>query len=130
MLYVRGERDSLYGHHKVMLGFNRDIGFLFWAVIEAQGRESELMEFAFVDIIINGEEMKIDISDRCSREPVGIYVNVIASISPAEARVVAQSKSFGVHIRMSREAGIHLGIAAMSTEGGEDQLQTLLENVG
>ena len=35
MLYVRGERDSLYGHHKVMLSFMRSSGFMFWAVIEA-----------------------------------------------------------------------------------------------
>ncbi|WP_217540236.1 hypothetical protein, partial [Stenotrophomonas sp. GbtcB23] len=41
-LYVRGERDSLYGHHKMLFGFAKPDGFFVNAVIETQGREQEL----------------------------------------------------------------------------------------
>jgi hypothetical protein len=128
-LYVRGERDSFYGHHKVMLHFRRDAGFLFHAVIEAQGRESELTTFPLVEITVNGEHHKIDISQRASRTSAGIYLNVLATLSKEEARALAYSDSFGVQIRASNEAPFFLGIAPMSTDGGKEQLTSFFETL-
>jgi hypothetical protein len=125
MIYVRGERDSLYGHHKVMLVYMKAVGFLFWAVIEAQAREDELMSFGLVEIVINGEETRIDITDRCNRNISGSYVNILAEITEEEARVLAFSESFGVQVRFSNEVGVFLGIAAVDTNGGREQLETL-----
>lgn len=129
VMYVRGERDSLYGHHKVMLCNAKGVGFLFWAVIEAQGREHELTTFGLVEVVVNGEEVRIDISQRCVRTVNGIYVNVLARISEEEAKTIAFSESFGVQIRFTSEAPIFLGIAAMSTEGGREQLQTFFNTL-
>lgn len=128
-LYVRGERDSFYGHHKVMLHFHRDTGFLFHAVIEAQGRESELTTFPLVEITVNGDDHKIDISQRASRTSVGIYLNVIATLSKEEARALAYSDSFGVQVKASNEAPVFLGIAPMSTDGGKEQLTSFFETL-
>jgi hypothetical protein len=72
IMYVRGERDSLYGHHKVMLCYSKGAGFMFWAVIESQGREHELTSFGLVEIVLNGEDNKIDISQRCERLGSGL----------------------------------------------------------
>ena len=124
MLYVRGERDSIWGHHKVMLGYVKGHGFQFWAVIEAQGREDQLNNFGLVEIVVNGEEIKIDISERCQRATFGIYVNVISEITQAEAKLIAYSDSFGVQVRFSTEADMFLGISAMSTDGGKETLET------
>jgi hypothetical protein len=124
VLYVRGERDSIFGHHKVMLLFIKGAGFTFHAVIEAQGRENELTTFPLVEIVVNGEEKKIDISNRCDRTVAGMYVNVVAELTQKEARLLAYSESFGVHIRGSKEAGMFLGIAPMDTAGGQEQLDT------
>lgn len=124
IMYVRGMRDSLFGHHKVMLCYGKGAGFLFWAVIESLGRERELTEFGLVEIAINREDERIDISSRCEREVEGIYVNVLSRISEDEARAIALSESFGIQIRSSNKSPIFLGISAMSTQGGKDQLQT------
>jgi len=129
ILYVRGERDSLFGHHKVMLCYVKGVGFLFWAVIEALGRERELTEFGLIEIVVNGEDNRIDISDRCDRVVYGIYVNVISRLTEDEARVIAFSDSFGVQIRFSSEAHVFFGISALSTEGGRDQLQTFFNTL-
>jgi hypothetical protein len=128
-LYVRGERDSLYGHHKVMLHFRRDAVFIFHAVIEAQGRDKELTTFPMVEIVVNGEDRRIDISRRALRTSVGIYVNVMADLSQEEARTLAYSDSFGVQVRASSEAPVFLGIAAMSTDGGKEQLESFFETL-
>lgn len=124
MMYVRGERDSIYGRHKVMLGFAKDAGFFFWAVIEAQNRFEELTSFGVVEINLNGEEVKIDISDECERFQVGTDVHVFAKISNDQARIISESESFGVQIKFVREAPTFLGIGAMETEGGVEQLST------
>lgn len=124
IMYVRGERDSLYGHHKVMLCYSKGAGFMFWAVIESQGREHELMSFGLVEIVVNTEDIRIDISQRCERQVNGIYTNVLARITEDEARTIAFSESFGVHIRFSDQADLFLGISAVSTDGGKEQLET------
>lgn len=126
MIYARGERDSLYGHHKILFGYIKGSGFIFWAVIEAQGREDQMISFELVEIVLNGEEKRIDISDRCARVPSGgIYVNVFVKITETEARAIAYSTSVGVHIRFSSDAPVFLGIAAMTTAGGTEQLETI-----
>ncbi|MFK0686773.1 hypothetical protein ACFX5Q_00995 [Mesorhizobium sp. IMUNJ 23033] len=51
-------------------------------------------------------------------------MNIIANVTDVEARMMAYSLSFGVHIRTSKEAEVFLGISAMSTDGGTEQLQT------
>jgi hypothetical protein len=124
-MYVRGGRDSLFGHHKVMLGFHKEFGFYFHAVIESQGREDELTSFGLVEIVINGEEIRLDISRRCVRDVFGIYVNIKTLISEEEAKMIAFSDSFGVQVRFSSDADLFFGISAVDTAGGQDQLQSL-----
>ena len=129
IMYVRGERDSLFGHHKIMLCYAKGAGFMFWAVIESQGREDELTNFGLVEIFVNGEDIRIDISQRCLRAVSGIYINVISRITEDEACTIAFSESFGVRIRTCNEAPMFLGISAVSTEGGKEQLQTFYNTV-
>lgn len=129
ILYVRGERDSLFGHHKVMLCFSRDVGFLFWAVIESQGREKELTGFSLVEITLNNENVRMDISNRCERKVLGIYVNVMSRISEDEARQIAFSESCGIQIRFSDLATVFLGVSEISTDGGRDQLRTFFSTL-
>ncbi|EKE71092.1 hypothetical protein [Celeribacter baekdonensis] len=124
IMYVRGERDSIYGRHKVMLGFIKDAGFFFSAVIEAQNRFEELTGFGVVEITLNGEDIKFDISDECERFTIGTDVHVFAKISNDQARIISESESIGVQVKFVREAPTFLGIGAMDTEGGVEQLST------
>jgi hypothetical protein len=125
MIYVRGERDSIYGYHKVMLAYINGVGLHFWAVIDAQGREDELTSFELVEIVVNGEDLKIDVSNRCLRSAFGACVHILVRLTKDEAQLLAFSDSFGVHVRDSSEAEMFLGIAAMSTNGGREELETL-----
>ncbi|MBZ5759526.1 MULTISPECIES: hypothetical protein [Rhizobium] len=123
--WVRGERDSLWGHGKVILIYSKTDGFSFAALIETMGRDKELMSFPLVEIVVNGEDIRIDISDRCARAPSGIYTMFMASLVENEACLLAFSKSFGIQIRGSPQAEIFFGIAAVSTDGAEGKLQGL-----
>jgi hypothetical protein len=125
IIYVRGVRDSMFGHHKVMLGHGKDAGFLFFAVVEALGRHRELTEFKLVEIVINDEDTRIDISSRCDRSINGIDVVILCELTDDEAKLISKSDSFGVQIRASNEAEIFLGVSAMSTKGGQEKLDTL-----
>lgn len=124
IMYVRGERDTIYGHQKVMLCYAKDHGFMFCAIVESQGREDELTSFELVEIIVNGEAIRIDVSKRCERQVSGIYTHILARISDDEARTIAFSQSFGLQIRFSGDAEVFLGISAVSTDEGKEKLQT------
>jgi hypothetical protein len=125
VIYVKGERDSLFGHGKVMLCYSKVDRFTFCAMVEAMGREHELTNFGLVEIVVDGEDTRIDISDRCARVIHGIYVMIFAKISETEARTLAYSTSFGVQVRTNSAAEIFLGIAAVSTVGGDAKLKGL-----
>ncbi|OVE87969.1 hypothetical protein B7W89_18780 [Agrobacterium tumefaciens] len=121
-MWVRGERDSLFGHGKVLLVYSKKDGFAFSALVETMGRDNELMNHPLVEIVVNDEDIRIDISDRCARAPSGIYTIFIANISKSEAQLLATSKSFGIQVRASAQAEIFLGIAAIPTAGAESKL--------
>lgn len=129
VLYVRGERDSIFGHHKVMLAYSKRAGFMYWAVIEAQGREEELTSLGLVEIVLNDEETRIDISDRCERVVAGIYVHILTNLTHDEARSIAFARSLGVHVRFCVDAPMFLGVTPMSTHGGREQLETLFNSL-
>ncbi len=127
MMYVRGERQTIYGHQKVMLAYIKSLGFHFWAVIESQGREEELTTMGLVEITLNGEDVRIDISDRCVREVFGNYVNILSALTLEEARTISCSDSFGVQVRFSNDADMFLGIDGLPTRDGMEQLSTFFD---
>ncbi|MES2815959.1 MAG: hypothetical protein V4720_13745 [Pseudomonadota bacterium] len=129
ILYVKGERDSVYGHHKMMLCYAKGSGFQFWSVIEAQGREDELTKNQLVEVTLNDESERIDISDRCIRSVSGIYVHVFSRLSVEEARKIALSLSFGVQIRHSPTSQVFLGVAEMRVDQEADIVKTFFDNL-
>lgn len=125
-IYVRGERDNIYGHHKIILTYERSSGFQVLAMIEAQGRENELATFGVVEIVIGEDERLIDVSDRCERKLNGIYVGISAKITIDEARVLANAESFGLRVRATKQADMFLGVSPMETVGGKDMLRSIV----
>ncbi|WP_309140455.1 hypothetical protein [Ensifer sp. ENS10] len=130
VLYVRGERDNLYGHHKMLLGFAKPAGFFIHAVIESQGREKELTEFPLVELVIGETEHTIiDLSARCARAVEGIYTNISSDLTKQEAEQVACSDAFGIRVRGGPDAELFLGVGTMSTEGGATKLRSFFHNL-
>ncbi|WP_340584066.1 hypothetical protein [Brucella pseudintermedia] len=126
-LYIRGERDSLYGHHKMILGATKNGGFYVHAVIESQGREEHLTQFPLVELVFGGENEKvIDISDTAVRTVVGIYTNILAPISNDDAIELLNYNGIGLRVRGSKDAGMFLGIAPMSIDGSEDLVRSFI----
>jgi len=129
-IYVRGERDTIFGHQKLMLGSGGPGKRYFHAVVESQGREEELTKFPLVEIVVNDEERFIDISSKCLRQVIGIYTNVFCDLELEEFEDLAASKSFGIYIRSSKSAEIFFGIAPISTSGAEDLIGSFVKNLG
>lgn len=128
-LYVRGERDSLYGHHKMILGFTKGAGFYLHAVIESQGREDELTSAPLVELVVGDEESVTDLSNRSHRSVNGIYTNILCFITNDEAQTIASSSGFGLRVRFSPDAPMFLGIAPMSTDGASDMLTSFVHSL-
>ena len=113
-----------------MLGYVKDTGFMLYALIEAQGRENELISFPVVQIVANGESVMIDVSQRCARVPTGMYVYVFLKLTVDEARTLAYSDSFGIIIKLSDDAPVFLGMASMDTMAGKEQLHAIFRLAG
>ncbi len=128
-IYVRGERDNLFGHHKMLLCFNKEEGFIAYAVIESLGREQELTTFPLVELVLetdNSDESVVDISDRCVRTIRGIYTNISASITHVEASAIAKSEGFGIRVRAGDDAPLFLGIGPMKVGDGRNLIETFV----
>lgn len=131
LLYVRGERDLLYGHHQIIIGYTKESGYFLHAVIESQGRERELCEFPLVECLIGyRDEDAVDVSQHVERSVAGIYTNVFMRISREEALKISRADGVGMRIRAAADAPIFLGIAPMSMKGSEDLLRSFIENLG
>lgn len=129
VLYAKGERDSFYGHHKLLACYTRPT-FYIHAVIESQGREQELTEFPLVELVVGMDESHIrDVSARCSREVTGPYTNIIVESTLQEAHELVHSNGFGLRLRANSNSPIFLGIAPMSTKTGRDLLTSFVHNV-
>ena len=127
IIYVRGERDSVYGHQKIIIGFAKGAGFFIHAVIESQGREEELLAMPFVEVVVGmSEKRSIDVSSLSERDIHGIYTNVVAPISNADAMEICNSDGFGLRLRWTLEAPVFLGVAPMSTATGGDILRSFV----
>lgn len=125
-LYVRGERDTYFGHQKLLLTYNPDkIQFDFTAVFEARNREEELNMMRQVDIECDSH--MINVSSRSYRtEIINGYFIIAIPISINEARMIAASESAGVYMRFGPEAPTYLGISGMRVESGRHFLTGLI----
>lgn len=127
VIYLRGERDSIYGHHKMILGFEKLTGFFVHAVIESQGREEELTTMPLVELVVGQSEKRIiDISSRVERSVIGIYTNIATRITADEAIEISASDGFGLRLRWTNKADIFLGIAPMDTKSGSDEIHSFV----
>lgn len=128
-LYVRGERDSIFGHHKLCLGFAKP-QFYLQAVIESQGRAEQLTQFGLVELVIGPNDRRIiDLSERALRFDGGFYTNVFSTLSPEEVRELAESEGFGLRVRFGPDADVFLGIDIMMTSGSEDLLKSFVNSL-
>ena len=129
LIYVRGERDSLFGRHKVMLKYSKATGFMFWGLFEAQGRHKELTELPLVEITHGEDEETIDVSAKSVRLSAGEDVNIFVPLSEDEAIFLANSTAFGVQVRASPDAPLFLGASPLDTSSGTEQLTSFVNAI-
>lgn len=126
MSYVRGERDTFFGHQKILL-FVEPVSknFYFVGIFETRNREEELNMMAQIDMEINSHN--IDVSSRnCRRKIYNGYFHIYIPISVDEAREIATSASAGVMMRFTSESPMFLGISGMKLESGRHLLNGLI----
>lgn len=126
-IYVRAQRDTIYGLQKLIVGYMKPMGFYVHAVFECQGRDRELSSFPLVEVTMNGESVRWDVSPRATRQIVNGFMNVIVPVSAEEARQMAESPSFGLQIRFSSMADLFFGIGEVPIDAdGRGRLDTLV----
>lgn len=126
-IYVRAQRDTIYGLQKLILGYVRTGGFYVHAIFECQGRDQELTAFPLVEVTMNNESIRWDVSSRAARQIMNGFINVFVPVSSEEAREISGSRTFGLQIRFSNLADLFLGIGDMTIDtDGRGRLDTLV----
>lgn len=126
-IYVRAQRDTIYGLQKLIIGHMNEMGFYIHAVMECQGRDRELSGFPLVEVVLGDESARLDVSSRAARHILNGFMNVLVPISAEEARKVVDSPTVGLQIRFSDLADMFFGIGDVAVDAsGREKLDTLV----
>ena len=109
-LYLKAERDSIYGHQKILLYCPPKSPIFLHMIYEAQGRDKELMNFPAHTVVIGDRTYR---QKPVHKEIQNGYFNAIYSLSRAQAESLRSARSVGAMVQGSYEAPMFLGIDDM-----------------
>jgi hypothetical protein len=109
-LYLKAERDSIYGHQKILLYCRPKSPIFFHMIYEAQGREDELMSMVAHTLIIGDRTYR---QTPVHKEIHNGYFNAIYALSRPQAEILRSAQKIGAMVQGSYEAPMFLGIDDM-----------------
>ena len=126
MLYLKGERDTIYGIQKFMLVFPSK-GNMFLHMIFDGGRDAESF------LLMETDELSIDQESialhelRVSRFIANGLINAEYAITPDILGKLRAAKSIGYHLRHSTEAPMFVGFDGLPFKEGAAKLAGLID---
>lgn len=126
-IYLRGSRDSIHGIHKIILFHGRSNRVAFWAFIESQGRDIELLVYDSVEIIDKNEK-PLDVSKRIIlRQSYNGFVNILIELKKKELKKIIDTGAIGIIVRYDNKSPIFFGISPMHLGEYSDMVNGFLK---
>jgi hypothetical protein len=125
ILYLKGERDTVYGINKFLLFCPPQSGMVLHVIFDAQRRDRELTNFPAHSLLIDHQEYPI-VSGW--RQMTNGWFNSEYVLNDEELRAIANASSVGLIVRSSYGAPIFLGFDDMPFEDGAKKLVGLLNS--
>jgi hypothetical protein len=126
-LYLKGERDTVYGVNKFILLCDRGAVVQLHIIFDPQGREEEVMGFRAHSLVIDGKDEPISPAGKSIQNG---WFNAHYRLSSKQVRAVRSATSVGLIVRGSYEAPIFLGFNNMRFQEASSKLQGLLNTCG
>lgn len=126
VIYPKGERDTVYGLQKIIVGCDTRLRALgLYGIFEVQGRGEQILAMPRVDIQIDSEPW-LDISERSARKVADGFANFVSPLSRDEALAIAKAERVGLILRFTTESPTFLGISGMELAGGRQPILDLI----
>ncbi len=126
MLYLKGERETIYGIQKFMLVFPSK-GNMFFYVIFGGGKDAESILLMETDqLAIDGEIIPLH-ELRVSRVNDNGLINAMYRVTPEILSKLRTAKSIGYHLQYSTLAAVFVGFDSFPFEEGAAKLAGLID---
>ena len=126
MLYLKGERDTVYGLQKFLLVFPPK-GNMFFYIIFGGGRSEEtILTMEFDQLSIDSEIVPLN-DLRVSRFSDHGRINIMYQMTPDILTKLRAAKMIGYHLRHSRDAAMFVGFDAFPFQDGASKLPGLID---
>jgi ATP-dependent protease ClpP protease subunit len=125
LIYLKGERETVFGVNKFILFCERGKGVSLYVVFDPQGREDEVMTLGAHSLVINGKDAPITAAQKSIKNG---WFNVAYSLSSMQVRQIRQASTVGLIVRPTYQAAIFLGFDKMQFKEGASKLEGLLNS--
>jgi hypothetical protein len=126
MLYLKGERDTVYGLQKFLLVFPSK-GNMFFYIIFGGGRSEEtILTMEFDQLSIDSEIVPLN-DLRVSRFSDHGRINIMYQMTPDILTKLRAAKMIGYHLRHSTDAAMFVGFDAFPFQDGASKLPGLID---
>lgn len=122
MIYLKGERDTVYGINKFMIICLPGGKEVLYIIFDPQGRAEEVKKMGAQSLVIDGES--IPISKYLIERPTehNGWINASFELPPSLLNKLRGARTVGVIFRFTFEAPIFLGFDSMDFAEGEKKL--------
>jgi hypothetical protein len=126
LLYLKGERDTMYGINKFIM-YCTSSGMMLHIIFDPHGHEDEALMFAAHSLVIDGKLYPLTPVDK---QVANGWFNSEYILTPQLLLTIQHAKSVGLAIQMIAGAPVFLGFKNMPFEDGANKLVGLLNDCG
>lgn len=125
--YIKGERDTVYGVNKFIMGCPAPRSFFLHMIMDPQGRQEEVMGMRAHTLVIDDANYPLK---PVRREIKNEWFNGSYELTLAQVRSIGRAASVGVMLQHSRQAPMFLGFNHMEVGEGAGRLRSFLRSCG
>jgi hypothetical protein len=125
-IYLKGERDTVFGINKFILTCeSKRIGLL--VIFDPRHHEEEVLRFTVDYLVLDGFRVRIDHA-RSSRGVRNGWINAAYRLTEPQISAIAKAKTVGVEMLLTADASIFFGFDAMPVGSGADKIKGFIRS--
>jgi hypothetical protein len=126
MMYIKGERETVYGINKFLLVCNAGSSIILHAIFDPQGRGDEVIKMKAMSLLVNGDSVPVE--DRLIDGPVLVHgwINVEFSLNDRLLGAIQNANTVGVAFQYAHDAPVFLGFDGLHFADGSKKLPAFL----
>ena len=126
MLYLKGERDTIYGLQKFLLVFPSKGNMFFYVIFDGRQSEEAVLMMEIDQLSIDSQIIPLD-ELRVSRFSDHGRINIMYQMTPDILTKLRTAKTIGYHLQHSTDAAMFVGLDAFPFQDAALKLPGLID---